>query len=296
MTDPLVSVIIPTYNRGRLLVEAVESVRRQTEPRWECVVVDDGSTDNTAQRVTALGDARVRLIHAPHSGNPARGRNLGIAQARGRYVAFLDNDDLWLSDKLASQVPLLEGGALWCYGGWALADAQGRPSGKQSTLESLPEGWILERMLSSHAGVAIQTVTVERRLLDAIGWFDEQLLYRDDFDFCLRLASVAPGAAVPRPLALIREHPGRISRTSGDALDRTISVYRHWLPKLRDAAPRAACRRKLGDLYLTRCRILAESGAPAAAAAALARALGAAPGRTLTRGVRWLRSRLSAST
>ena len=98
--EPLVSVIVPTYNRVHYLQEAVDSVLGQTYHNWELIVVDDGSTDATASRLRDLGDRRLRVVHLEHSGRPARVRNEGLACARGAYVAFLDSDDLWCAANL----------------------------------------------------------------------------------------------------------------------------------------------------------------------------------------------------
>jgi glycosyltransferase involved in cell wall biosynthesis len=107
VTAPAVSVVIPTYNQPTLLTEAVRSVLAQTFQDFEVVVVDDGCTDDTADRIGALGDARVRLVRQPNGGVGAA-RNRGIDEARGRYLAFLDHDDWWLPQKLATQVAFLD--------------------------------------------------------------------------------------------------------------------------------------------------------------------------------------------
>jgi glycosyltransferase involved in cell wall biosynthesis len=101
-SDPLVSVIIPVYNGERYLAEAVESVLDQTYPRVEIIVVDDGSTDGTADIVRAFGDA-VRYLAQPNAGQGSA-MNLGITHAHGEHYAFLDADDMWEDDKLAAQV------------------------------------------------------------------------------------------------------------------------------------------------------------------------------------------------
>ncbi len=96
MQDPTVTVVIPTFDRLVLLSEAVESVKAQTYDDWELLVVDDGSTDHTAEYVQAEQDQRIDLIRSAHRGNIGAVRNLGVSHARGRFVAFLDSDDLWL--------------------------------------------------------------------------------------------------------------------------------------------------------------------------------------------------------
>lgn len=106
MSSPLVSVVVPTYNQPALLLETLETVFAQTLTDYEVVVVNDGSTDDTADRLRRLGE-RVRVIEQPNSGIGAA-RNRGIAEARGKYVAMLDHDDLWRPEKLATQVAYFE--------------------------------------------------------------------------------------------------------------------------------------------------------------------------------------------
>jgi glycosyltransferase involved in cell wall biosynthesis len=105
MTRPTVSALIPTYNAGHLVVRAIESVLAQSSPASEIVVVDDGSTDDTAERVAAFGES-VRYVAQPNAGASAA-RNLGIASSRGEFVAFLDADDVWHPRKLEAQLEAL---------------------------------------------------------------------------------------------------------------------------------------------------------------------------------------------
>lgn len=103
---PLVSVIIPTYNRAQSLVKAIKSVQRQTFSKIEILICDDGSTDNSRQLVTTLShsDPRIIWLEGKHSGLPAVPRNRGIRHAKGEWIAFLDSDDIWLSNKISSQL------------------------------------------------------------------------------------------------------------------------------------------------------------------------------------------------
>jgi glycosyltransferase involved in cell wall biosynthesis len=103
---PTISVVIPTYDRRALLMEAVESVRAQTFAGWELLVADDGSTDGSADAVEALHDPRIRVLRLPHAGQAAAARNAGVRAARGEWVAFLDSDDVWAPHKLAVQLDL----------------------------------------------------------------------------------------------------------------------------------------------------------------------------------------------
>lgn len=109
---PRVSVIIPFHNEAATLGGALDSVAAQTVPDWEAVLVDDASTDAGTELAAAraAADPRFRLLRLPQNGGVAAARNAGIAAARGRFIAFLDADDLWLPQKLARQLPVLEGG------------------------------------------------------------------------------------------------------------------------------------------------------------------------------------------
>lgn len=109
MPPPRVSVLLPTYNRSALLARAIASVQRQSDPRWELVIVDDGSTDRTADllRSCARADSRIRFARQPNSG-PAAARNRAYRLAAGRYVAYLDSDDEYLPAHLATRIALLD--------------------------------------------------------------------------------------------------------------------------------------------------------------------------------------------
>lgn len=110
-SKPMVSIIIPTYNRARDLARALESVRRQSLANWETIVVDNHSSDDTDNVVADCHDARIRILKINNRGIIAASRNLGLRHAGGRYIAFLDSDDWWAPDKLMQSVRALEGGA-----------------------------------------------------------------------------------------------------------------------------------------------------------------------------------------
>lgn len=124
---PLVSVVMPAHNSVRTLRDSAESVLDQTVSSIELIIVDDGSSDGTAAlaRQIAAADPRVRILHHPVARGPAGARNTGIAAARGRYLAFCDSDDLWLSPKLERQLALAEeSGAALVYSGYHRVDAR----------------------------------------------------------------------------------------------------------------------------------------------------------------------------
>lgn len=106
---PLVSVITPTYNAAKFIRNTIDSVKQQTYPHWELLLIDDCSTDETVQIIQEeLKDSRIHLITLTHNGGAAVARNTGITAAKGRYIAFLDSDDLWLPQKLEKQVQFMQ--------------------------------------------------------------------------------------------------------------------------------------------------------------------------------------------
>lgn len=107
--NELITVVMPAFNAAATIEESIASLQAQTYPHWQLVVVDDGSSDTTCALVEriAAADPRVRLLRQPMNGGPAAARNRGVREARGRYVAFLDADDLWRPEKLSVQVPAM---------------------------------------------------------------------------------------------------------------------------------------------------------------------------------------------
>jgi glycosyltransferase involved in cell wall biosynthesis len=252
VADPIVSVILPTYNRAGLLREAIDSVRRQTFRSWELVVVDDGSTDATGALLAGLDEPNLRALRTAHSGNPARARNVGLAEARGQYVAFLDDDDLWLPEKLAVQLPLLTGGDFrWSYTGFISMNARGEHIW-QTPLDRIPTGRILEPLLELRAAVALPTVIAERTLIEGVGGFDEAMRTREDYALWLELAARAEVAASPAPLVVVRDHAGRVFRPEGYRV--SVALYERWFARLTHPRLRRICRRRIADSYLVDAR------------------------------------------
>lgn len=211
-SPPLVSVVIPTYNRVAYLAEAVQSVIGQTYTDYELIIVDDGSTDDTAKMVKGIGDPRVHFLALPHSGLAARTRNAGIQRARGRYVAFLDSDDLWDATKLADQFAGLSGRpeCRWSHTGGRCIDHAGAPHARWPMPRLASQGWIGELMLRRRVAVNTSSVLVERALLLEVGAFDETFVWGEDYDLWVRLALRSPVAAVADPRVQRRIHGNQL--------------------------------------------------------------------------------------
>ncbi|MCO5760754.1 MAG: glycosyltransferase [Chromatiaceae bacterium] len=203
MSRPLVSVVIPTYNRATTLLRAIDSVRRQEVQDLEILVVDDGSTDETPDLLQALSvSGAIRYLPGDH-GNAGSARNRGLCEARGSYIAFLDSDDEWLPGKLAAQMSTLADGGhdvrvVHC------DMMRIQPEGAARTLRT-PDV-VPGRLIDPHTGdyqvkgLGIQSVMVEAALLRGDMRFDESLYALEDLDLLLRLANVARFHAIHRPL------------------------------------------------------------------------------------------------
>ena len=185
--DPRVSVIIPTYNRSRYLSEAIQSVLTQTYGDFEIVIVDDGSTDDTASVVQVIDDPRLRYIHQPNAGHSVA-RNRGLAAARGELIAFLDDDDRSLPEKLAQQVAFLRGHPTVdvVAGGRLIVDQVGM------LLQRSPS-WLRQPDLTLHAclyacPLLLCAVLIRREMLQRLpSWFDPTMSFAEDTDFFIRL-------------------------------------------------------------------------------------------------------------
>lgn len=208
----LISVVIPAYNAERFVADAIASAISQSHDTIEVIVVDDGSTDNTAGIVEkiAAGDARVRLVRTGARGGAAKARNHGVRLAKGELVAPLDSDDLWAPDKLERQLEALreggpEVGVVYC---WTSAiDEAGRvlaPLWRPRCETGDVLGLAIVDGLIGNASVPL----IRRRVLDEVGGYCESLQLGEDWDFHMRAAAVTRFGLVKAPLVGYRLWPG----------------------------------------------------------------------------------------
>jgi glycosyltransferase involved in cell wall biosynthesis len=209
-TMKTVSVVIPIYNYGRFLREALDSALAQTYPPLEVIVVDDGSTDDTPQVLAGYGD-RIRAIRQDNHGVGAA-RNTGIAAARGEYIAFLDSDDIWRPGKLESEMARFaadpELGLVHC--GAESFDNHGKTI--SVSLAGL-EGWVAADLLSLDREVITTPgsgIVVPKRIAEEVGGFDPRLQPSEDWDFCYRIAVRYRVGFVPEVFVRYRLHGGGI--------------------------------------------------------------------------------------
>ena len=211
-----VSVIIPTYNRGWTTGEAVDSVLAQDYRDFELIVVDDGSTDNTPQVLDAYRGA-IKVFRQENKGVSAA-RNRGISEASGRFIAFLDSDDLWLPQKLSRQVEFFNTtpDALICQTEevWIRSGVRVNPKKRHKK----PSGMIFEPSLALCL-VSPSAVMIRRSLLEIVGNFDEALPACEDYDLWLRISCRFPVYHIDTPLIIKRGgHEDQLSASFG--LDR----------------------------------------------------------------------------
>lgn len=231
MSRPVVSIVIPTYNRAQTLTRAIESIRAQSFQDWEIIVVDDGSTDSTPNLLSnyaaRLGQA-LMVIRQYNRGCSAA-RNRGIEMARGRYVAFLDSDDEFRPQKLERQLELFNAspGLDFVYSDYSFVDLEGRTTisaldAKFPIARSLSTTRVADRMYAVGpdlfsallTGYFVATIVgVVRR--ESIGCvrFDEQLSYAEEWLFFLQLARTRRAGFIDEPLAVHHYTEGSLTRT-----------------------------------------------------------------------------------
>lgn len=210
---PKVSVIIPTYNRLPMLKEAVHSVLAQDYEDMELIVVDDGSTDGTGEEIKGYG-GRVRLIQFSTNKGVSAARNKGILNARGKYIAFLDSDDLWVKGKMKIQTTFLDENPHYpiCYTDeiWIRKGRRVNPMEKHAKYS----GWIFEKCLPLCI-ISPSSAMMRKSLFSKVGLFDEALPVCEDYDFWLRVSSRFPIFFINQKLIIKRGgHPDQLSQRS----------------------------------------------------------------------------------
>ena len=212
---PMVSVVMPVYNGARTLRDAIDSVRTQTFQDFEFIVVDDASTDDSAAIVQSCGD-RIRLVRRPaNSGICEVARSQGLALARGRYAALIDQDDLWEPTKLARQVAFMEAHPELLLShtyAWVIDGA-----GKRSEIRHegrIPDTGPCARELLDHCFITISTIMVRGRAWLEAGNAAELQAANSDFLYFFSLLQKSPAGFgfIPEPLASYRRGPQGMSR------------------------------------------------------------------------------------
>lgn len=264
--ESVFSIVLPTYNRAYVLWRAVQSVISQTEPRWELIVVDDGSTDCTLRLLEEFQDARIRVVTTAHRGQSSA-RNCGAKIAQSPLVAYLDSDNAWhpnFLETMREAVDQNDDCVLWycgqnytCWertenGEWFLISRDIEP-GKQYAAEEI---WRLK-------GADTNCMTHRREILEAVGGWDERCGWLEDWDFFLRVYLSFPGKIkwIPRVLVEYRQVFGAgadgVCAEARENVEAEIKNRRYLLDKWKHHPDFAAfnnLEKKAEDLLLMRAK------------------------------------------
>ena len=206
MKSPLVSIIIPTYNRAGLIGETIQSVIAQTVSDWELIIVDDGSNDTTDEVIAQFADKRIQYHRIDHSGVIGKARNYGMRLSYGAYIAFLDSDDLWRPDKLEFQFSLLNQFPETSFifsNGVHFGDDESLPA----ELENLFVGEVFLPMIEEERFIFfVPSFMFKREVLQKVSPIDETLISGGDIDFYFRVSHLFKGIFTNERLVKIRKH------------------------------------------------------------------------------------------
>jgi glycosyltransferase involved in cell wall biosynthesis len=255
---PKISVIIPAYNSEQTIRETITSVLNQTFTDFELIVINDGSTDNTLSLLQNISDNRLK-IHSYENGGLATARNRGITRASGEFLSFLDADDLWTPDKLASQLAVLEqhpeAGAAYS---WTVCMMQEETSVLfVEAHANLVEGNIYEDLLLENFIGSGSNILVRRSVINTVGQFKDTFKTCEDWDFYLRVAAKFPFVVVPKNQIIYRKaigsmssQPHRFEESGLRLLENAYQTAPRELQHLQKQS-HAALYVYIADLYLT---------------------------------------------
>jgi len=247
---PKVSIIVATFNREKLLREAICSVLAQTYENFELIVIDDGSTDNTSAMVSEFDDARLHYRHLENRGRSCA-RNAGLQLAKGKYIAFLDSDDLYLPDKLALQVSYLdthpETGMI--YTSAYCIDEKNKLL--RCRYKASVSGAIYNKIAYfKPVTITLPTVMVRRDILSQVDGFDEKMSRFEDTDLWRRVSQITPIHAINTYTCKIRTHPGNHLHSQNP--EKIIEAIHYYVDKIRcdDKSPTGFSQNHgIGRLY-----------------------------------------------
>jgi glycosyltransferase involved in cell wall biosynthesis len=245
VSEPAVSIILPTYNGLPYLREAVDSVRTQTFTNWELIVIDDGSNDDSVDWLESLRDTRLRILASEHTAHRARLRNRGIAEARAPWIAFIDSDDRWKANKLERQLeyhaqrPELP----WSYTARVVIDANGNVFDHPLHQPWRPySGRILVPLIRFDATIALPSVIVRRSVLERLGGFADQR-WGEDYELWIRLAQQAECGLIDEQLVEIRSH-GSTSAGRPEVMQAYLEIHKQLARSADNPVERRIARRQ----------------------------------------------------
>lgn len=233
--NPSIDVIVPLFNDSKNIRFAIDSLLGQTQPISAIIIVDDGSTDGSAEMVEKLysSDSKIKLVRSQHRGISGA-RNAGLKFANSEFIGFLDSDDIWDRDKLRLQIQAFQNrpnlGAIYCK--YSIIDNSGALRPERWVMDPKLEGNIFNSLLAGNqiSGSA-SAVLVRKKYLDLVGDFDESLRFCEDWDMWIRLSRVCTFSFVDRDLVHIRQNDLRSRenlRVRWDKYDAHLSMWSKW--------------------------------------------------------------------
>lgn len=249
---PEISVVIPTYNHARFLRKALSSVCGQTFTDWEAIVINNYSEDDTEAVVAAFADSRIRLENFRNNGVIAASRNLGIKLARGKYIAFLDSDDMWHPEKLARAKAVLDqGGDLVCHGEtWMKSGVEFRKLCYGPVEKSDYHSLLFERNC-----ISTSAVTVRKGCLEKVGGFSEDSAFAmaEDYELWMKLARAGCRFTfIDKMLGVFNLHDANSSRAVFRQMRAELAVLKKHFSELDNwtSGDRLRRLRRIGRVYL----------------------------------------------
>ncbi len=215
MNSPLVSIVMPAYNAQRYINDAIGSVINQTYENWELLVVDDYSSDNTKNIIENFqkNDSRIKPIFlSKNGGKPSIAKNVALQTVKGKYIAFLDSDDMWLEEKLQKQVSFMEENPNYAltYTGSYWIDASGYEINR--LLPEYKSGYLLQRMLSRYE-INNQSVMLKKELLNhTLMKFNEKITIGEDYNLFMHIIAKYEIASISEYLIRYRIHNDAITK------------------------------------------------------------------------------------
>ncbi len=255
---PTISVIIPTYNNQNTILETIESIQKQTFTDFEIIVINDGSNDQTLEVVNAIRDTRIK-IYSYENGGVSLARNRGISHAKGEYIAFMDADDLWITDKLQLQLTALQNNleAALAYSWTYIMSENGEKVHKCAPVSI--QGNVYTELIAANFIIGIASnVLIRRTAIDSTGDFDTSLSHYEDWDLCLRLARNWSFVVVPKYQVFYRQSNGSASSNIKEfeksvltVIERSLQYLPQKLQYLKSKSM-AGCHLYWTQLYLAR--------------------------------------------
>lgn len=215
---PLVSIILPTYNCAAFLPHSIGTILSQTYNSYEIIVIDDGSTDNTKEVLYPFMQ-RIKYIRLEQNKGLPTARNIGIRSAQGKYIAFIDADDLWLPEKLQTDIEYFETHpeVSMVYSKHINIDEKGDDL-NGNTKKQLPSGNVFIQLFSEQNFIITSSVVVRKEIFETTGLFDEQLFNCQDWDMWLRITFHFKVAGIDKPLVKYRHNPRSLSKNRNNVL------------------------------------------------------------------------------